>query len=41
MKNIVRLTENDLTKIVKMVMEQTIKKDKWGRDQYVQGKPSL
>jgi hypothetical protein len=41
MKKIVRLTENDLTKIVKMVMEQTIKKDKWGRNQYVQGKPSL
>lgn len=41
MKKIVRLTESDLTKIVKMVMEKTINRDKWGRSSLENGKPSL
>lgn len=41
MNKIVKLTEGDLTKIVKMVMEQTIHRDKWGRPSLEKGKPSL
>ena len=41
MKKVIRLSENDLTKIISLVVEQTLKKDKWGRAQYVDGKPSL
>jgi hypothetical protein len=41
MKKVIRLTENDLTKIVKMVMEQAIHRDKWGRPSLEKGKPSL
>jgi hypothetical protein len=40
MTKIVKLTESDLTKIVKMVMEQTILRDKWGRPSLEKGKPS-
>ena len=41
MKKIISLTETELTKLISLVVEQTLKKDKWGRDQYVNGKPSL
>ena len=41
MNKIVKLTESDLTRIVKMVMEQAIHKDKWGRPSLEKGKPSL
>lgn len=41
MNKIVKLTESDLTRIVKMVMEQTIHRDKWGRSSLENGKPSL
>ena len=41
MTKIVKLTESDLTKIVKMVMEQAIHRDKWGRPSLEKGKPSL
>ena len=41
MKKVLRLNENNLTKIISLVVEQTLKKDKWYRDQYVDGKPSL
>lgn len=41
MNKIVKLTESDLTRIVKMVMEQTVHRDKWGRPSLEKGKPSL
>jgi hypothetical protein len=41
MKKIIILTETELTKLISLVVEQTLKKDKWGRAQYVDGKPSL
>jgi hypothetical protein len=41
MKKIISLTETELTKLISLVVEQTLKKDKWGRDQYVDGKPNL
>jgi hypothetical protein len=41
MTKIVKLTESDLTKIVKMVMEQAVHRDKWGRSSLEKGKPSL
>lgn len=41
MNKIVKLTESDLTRIVKIVMEQTINRDKWGRSSLENGKPSL
>jgi hypothetical protein len=41
MKKVIRLSENDLTKLISLVVEQTLKKDKWYRAQYVDGKPNL
>ena len=41
MNKIISLTETELTKLISLVVEQTLKKDKWGRAQYVDGKPSL
>ena len=41
MKKIIRLNETELTKLISLVVEETLKKDKWGRDQYVDGKPNL
>ena len=41
MNKIVKLTESDLTRIVKIVMEQSINRDKWGRSSLENGKPSL
>lgn len=41
MRRTIKLTERDLTEIVKMVMEQTINRDKWGRPSLENGKPSL
>lgn len=41
MNKIIKLTESDLTRIVKMVVEQTIHRDKWGRPSLENGKPSL
>jgi hypothetical protein len=41
MSRIIKFTETELTKIINLVVEQTLKKNKWGRPQYVDGKSSL
>jgi len=40
-KKIISLEENRLVRLIRQLVEQVNQKDKWGRSQYVDGKPSL